>query len=176
MKKTETLQIITLLAGNYDSIANKSQKQKELMLNTWYECLNDLDYNLVMEAVKKAIIDSPYPPTIHDIRKKAVEIANPVSKRSGIEAWNEAYKMICNGTYMTEEQFDTYSPEVRKFFGSVNNLKSYSTNSDFNLDVVRSNFLKQYDEIISREKENKLLPEKMKQMIDGLANKLSIGE
>ena len=39
MKKSEMVQIITLLAGNYEDIANKSQTQREMMLNTWQECL-----------------------------------------------------------------------------------------------------------------------------------------
>lgn len=62
MKKSEMVQIITLLAGNYEDIANKSQTQREMMLNTWQECLGDLDYNIVLQAVKKTIIESPYPP------------------------------------------------------------------------------------------------------------------
>jgi hypothetical protein len=60
---------VTLLAGNYDSIANKDKTQKQLMVATWQECLGDLEYELVLQAVKKTIIESPYPPTIHEIRK-----------------------------------------------------------------------------------------------------------
>ena len=66
MNNQETTQVITLLAGNYDSIAKKDKIQKQLMINTWQECLGDLDYKLVLQAVKKTIIESPYPPTIHD--------------------------------------------------------------------------------------------------------------
>lgn len=172
MNKTETIQVITLLAGNYDSIANKDKNQKQLMIATWLECLGDLDYQLVLQAVKKTIIESPYPPTIHEIRKNAVEIINPTTQRTGIEAWEEAYKMICNGSYMTQEEFDSHSPEVKKFFGNKEQLKAYSTNTDFNMDVVRSNFLKQYDVLVNREKQQKLLPEKMQNMIGNLANKM----
>ena len=174
MNKQETAQIITFLAGNYNSIAEKTKEQKELMLNTWYECLGDLDYNLVLQAIKKTIIESPYMPTIHDVRKNAMEFANPTTKRTGIEAWEEAYKMICNGSYMTQEEFDSHSPEVKKFFGSKEQLKAYSTNTDFNMDVVRSNFLKQYDILVNREKQQKLLPEKMQNLIGNLANKMDV--
>ena len=93
MKKSEMVQIITLLAGNYESIANKSQVQKEMMLNTWQECLGDLDYKIVLQAVKKTIIESPYPPTIHEIRKNAIEIVNPV-KNNALTDWDECYNMI----------------------------------------------------------------------------------
>ena len=174
MNKTETVQVITLLAGNYDSIAKKDATQKQLMINTWQECLEDLDYRLVLQAVKKTIIESPYPPTIHDIRKNAIEMISPTATRTPIEAWEEAYIMICNGAYTTQEEFDKHSPEVKKFFGSPAQLRAYATNTDFNMDVVRSNFLKQYEVIINREKEQKLLPEQMKNMIGQFANKMDI--
>ena len=89
----------TLLAGNYDSIAKKDNIQKQLMLNTWQECLGDLDYKVVLQAVKKTMITNPYPPTIADIRKNAIEMVKPSTERTAIEAWNEAYKMICSGLY-----------------------------------------------------------------------------
>lgn len=174
MNKTETVQVITLLAGNYDSIAKKDTTQKQLMINTWQECLGDLDYRLVLQAVKKTIIESPYPPTIHDIRKNAIEMVNPSNARTPIEAWEEAYKMICNGAYMSQEEFDTHSPEVKKFFGSREQLRAYATNVDFNMDVVRSNFLKQYEVITEREKQQKLLPEQMQNMIGQLVEKMDI--
>ena len=119
MNKTETIQIITLLAGNYDSISKKDKTQKQLMINTWLECLGDLDYILVLQAVKKTIMESPYPPTIHDVRKNAIEMIKPTTKKTAIEAWNEAYSMICQGNYMTEEEFEKASAEVKKFFGNV---------------------------------------------------------
>lgn len=172
MNKQETTQIITLLAGNYNTVADKTKEQKIMMLNTWYECLKDLEYQLVLNAVKKSIIDSPYPPTIHDVRKNAVEITNPTTTKNPIEAWQEAYKMICSGTYMTQEEFNQHTEEVKKFFGNVENLRSYSTNEDFNIDVVRSNFLKQYDRIEKETREWNILPDRMKQLIlnTGLLN------
>ena len=168
MNKQETTQIIALLVGNYSSIADKPESVKRMMVNTWHECLNDLDYKLVLSAVKKTIIESPYPPTIHDVRKNAIEIVNPSQNKNPMEAWQEAYKMICSGTYMTQEEFNMHSEEVRKFFGnSVENLRSYSKNEDFNVDVVRSNFIKQYERTEKEIKEWKMLPEKMKMLIQG---------
>lgn len=165
MNKQETTQVITLLAGNYNTISEKSREQKAMMINTWYECLSDLDYNLVLSSVKKCIIESPYPPTIHDIRANAIKLTNNTQNRTPIEAWQEAYQMICSGTYMTEEQFNKHSDEVKRFFGSVENLRSYSTNEDFNIDVVRSNFLTQYERIQKNVQEIKMMPPKLLNII-----------
>lgn len=161
MNKQETTQIIVLIAGNYQTVAEKTKEQKQMMINTWYECLNDLDYNVVLSAVKKCIIQSPYLPTVYDVRKNATEIMNPSDKRTPIEAWQEAYQMICSGTYMTQDEFNEHSNEVKIFFGSVENLRSYSTNEDFNIDVVRSNFISQYDRICKNVQEIKMIPSKL---------------
>ena len=175
MKKSETIQIIAMLAGNYDSIYKKDEKQKKLMIDTWQECLGDLDYKLVLQAVKKTIIESPYPPTIHDIRKNAIEMVNPTTQRTAIEAWNEAYGMICSGLYMTQEQFEMASPEVKKFFGNVRQVTELAkTDLDTVNTVTKGQFLKQYEVLINREKEQKLLPPQMQEFIGQLAEKMSV--
>ena len=175
MNRAETTQIITLLAGNYSSISEKTKEQKQMMLNTWQECLGDLDYKLVLQAVKKTIIESPYPPTIHDIRKNAVEMINPSTQKTAIEAWNEAYSMICSGLYMTQEQFDMASPEIKKFFGNVRQVKELAqTDLDTVNTVTKGQFLKQYEVIADRQKEQKLLPQQMQYFIGQLADKMSV--
>ena len=177
MNKTETIQIITLLAGNYDSIANKDKTQKQLMVATWQECLGDLDYKIVLQAVKKTIINSPYPPTIHEVRKNAIELINPTTKKTAIEAWNEALNMISGGIYMTAEQFENYSPEVKKFFGNVNQVRELARVDMETINTVtKGQFLKQYDILVQREREDKMLPAPMKEMIEGLANKFALNE
>ena len=175
MNKQETAQVITLLAGNYSSISDKTKEQKQMMLNTWQECLGDLDYRVVLQAVKMAIISSPYPPTIHDIRKNAIEILKPNEKRSAIEAWEEAHKMISNGIYMTQEEFEKASPEVKKFFGNVRQVKELAmTDSDTVNTVTKGQFLKQYEILVERENARKMLPEKWLNITAQLAEKMSV--
>lgn len=162
MNRQETTQIITLLAGNYNSIAEKSKEQKQMMLNTWQECLGDLDYKLVLQAVKKTIIKSPFPPTIHDIRKYAVELINPIEDRR-LEVWDECYKLICRGSVVTQEEFDKHSYICKKFLGSVNQLRSYARSDIDTINtVVKSSFLKQYEILLDRQKEENLLPENLR--------------
>lgn len=177
MTRQETVVILTLLAGNYESFAKRTEtdEQVKIMVDTWQECLGDLDYKLVLQAVKKTIIESPYPPTIHDIRKNAVEMVNPTTKRTAIEAWNEAYSMMCGGLYMTQEQFDMASPEVKKFFGNVRQVKELAqTDVEVVNTVTKGQFLKQYDVLIDREKEQKLLPQNMQDFIGQLTDKMSV--
>lgn len=175
MNKQETVQIITLLAGNYDKIAEKDSTQKQLMLNTWYECLNDLDYKLVLQAVKKTIIESPYPPTIHDIRKNAIEMVNPTTNVTAIEAWNEAYKMICKGSIITQEEFEKANPIVQRFFTDVSQVRELSKTDIQSINTVtKGQFLKQYDILVQREKEDKIIPLDMKNMTAQIGSNIGV--
>jgi len=175
MNRVETIQVITLLAGNYDSISKKDKAQKDLMITTWQECLGDLDYKLILQAVKKAIIESSYPPTIHEVRKNAVEMINPIKQRTGIEAWNEAHSMICKGLYMTEEEFNRASDEVKHFFGSVRQVAELArADMDTVNTVVKGQFLKQYEVIVQRDREQRMLPVQMQDFVRTLTEKISV--
>jgi len=166
---------MTILGSNYQSISRQLEDpdKKKIVLRTWFECLEDLDCNLVMAAVKKNIISSSYPPTIHDIRTSALELVTPQNeKKTPIEYWNEAFKMITKGTYMTQEDFDKYSEVVKKFFGNnVAQVKELAMTDITTISTVtKGQFLKQIDIIQQREKENNLLPESIKQVMLGITN------
>ena len=76
---------------------------------------------------------------------------------------------------MTEEQFNEASPEVKKFFGSIRQVTELAkTNIDTVNTVTKGQFLKQYDILVQREKEQKLLPESMKQFTKKLVEKMTI--
>lgn len=178
MNKKETLQILTLLSANYESFAKRTEIYENLQIvaNLWYECLKDLEYNLVLLAVKQVVISNKFPPTINEIREKVVEIINPKTD-SAIEAWEEAYKMICNGSYMTKEEFESHSPKVKKFFGSVEQVRQLGkVDIDTCNTVVKGQFLKQYQNLSEREEKERLLPKEMNEMIDKLTSKMDIGE
>lgn len=175
MNRKETTQILVILASNY-KFFNEQMSQpgkSDVLVKTWESCFEDMPYELVVSAVKKAMLTSEYPPTIAEVRKQATEMINP-TKNNALVDWNECYKMICNGLYMTQEEFDKHSEICRKFLGSIAQLRAYATNEDFNMDVVRSNFLKQYESLSKAEREQKLLPKKMQDFIGQLADKMSV--
>ena len=178
MNRAETIQVITILAGNYDSIANKDEKQKKIMVETWYECLKDLDYNIVKGAVKKTIITSPYPPTIHEIRKNVAELMNPQSENDNpLDAWEEASQMMARGLYMSKEEFDKHSPIVKKFIGSLEQLRNYAmADADVVNTVVKGQFMKQYEILKNREKEFNMLPADIKNITLKLSEKFDVNK
>ena len=177
MNREETTQILVILASNY-KFYNEQMSEKgksDILVKTWQSCFNDIPYEVVANAVKKAMLTSQFPPTVAEVRKQAIEIIHPNTNKSAIEAWNEAYGMICGGLYMTEEQFKTHSAEVKKFFGSVRQVKELAQcDTDTVNTVTKGQFLKQYEIITQREQEQKLLPQQMQDFTKQLAEKMSV--
>lgn len=181
MNRKETTQILVILASNYKFFNEQmSEKGKsDILVKTWQSCFEDMPYELVANAVKKTMLTSEYPPTIAEVRKQATEMVNPDTAKTAIEAWSEAYSMICRGGYMTEEEFNIASPEVKKFFGNVRQVKELAKTDISTVNsVTKGQFLKQYEAIIERQTEQKILPDNMKTKISEIQNNFikQIGE
>lgn len=177
MNKEETIQILIILASNYRFYNEQMSEQgkSDVLVKTWQSCFNDIPYEVVANAVKKAMLTSQFPPTIAEVRKQVIETINPNTNKTAIEAWNEAYSMICNGLYMTQEQFETHSVDVKKFFGSIRQVKELAQcDTDTVNTVTKGQFLKQYEVITQREQEQKLLPQQMQDFTKQLAEKMSV--
>ena len=55
MNKAETVQVITLLAGNYDSIAKKDATQKQLMIKMIKKQMIKLKRKIIKNLNKKIL-------------------------------------------------------------------------------------------------------------------------
>lgn len=176
MNRKETIQLLTLLASNYKSIDEKlkDEMRAKMLIETWFSCLEDIEFNLCMMAAKKSIMSSSFPPTIHDLRVAAMEITRPKEQDiTPIELWNEALGMIKKGSYMTTEEFEKHSEPVKKFFGCVAQLRELAaTDMDTIATVTKGQFLKQINVIQEREKELALLPKSMLETI----NQIKLGQ
>lgn len=181
MNRKETTQILIILASNYKFFNEQMSEQgkSDILVKTWQSCFEDVPYDLVANAVKKTMLTSEYPPTIAEVRKQATEMIKPDTIKTAIEAWNEAYSMICRGGYMTEEEFNMASPEVKKFFGNVRQVKELARTDISTVNsVTKGQFLKQYEVIVERQTEQKILPDNMKTKILEMQNNFikQIGE
>ena len=172
MSKSEVIKILMYLAVNYESIDKKlsDNSKKDILVNVWHSCLADIDYSLCAKACQKHMLQSDFPPTVHNIRQEVLNIISNEEKIN-VDYWNEAYRMICNGLYMTQEEFDSHSEVCKRYFGSVNRVRDKAKTEDLNMEVEQSLFNKVADTINNRQKQDALIPEKIKEQINALASK-----
>ena len=119
-------------------------------LKVWLDNLSDLPTAEVKQAVRAVIMTSPFPPTIADIRKKVAE--GKVSSIPGAEeAWGKVRKALQNSLKNSKEQFERLDDISKSIIGSPGAFAVYaSMNSDEFETVIKSHFIKSYNEIRQR--------------------------
>lgn len=159
MKKTEVIKLLAVISAAYPNM----KTVEDSMVEIWLDCLKDIDTETALKIAKKHILESPFPPTIADIRKQNVEVTT--ERLDATQAWGEVMKAIKNfGLYREHEAIKSMSPltgKTIKYMGWRDICMSEKP------DVVRGQFLKMYETMEGREYKNNLLPESFKAEIEG---------
>jgi hypothetical protein len=163
LKKTETVQLLAVVNAAFPNM-----QVTEVMVNIWHELLGDLDFGLAKAAVKKLLLESPYPPTIADIRKQVVQISTPLEDRiDGAQAWGEVEKAIQNyGYYRETEALANMPPRVAKVVRYIGWREICLSDEP---GVVRGQFMKMFPQVAEREQKERLLPAALRKELHNVA-------
>ncbi len=140
---------------------------KEATIDAYHELLKDLPINLLQAAVKSVICKDEYPtiPTIGKIRTEAVELLLREKYLDTAEAWGKCLSaMHTHGCYGEAKAMESMPPcvaRVAKSMGWVDMCMSE------NVSVLRGQFMKLYEGIKEREKDDLLLPGAISGIIAG---------
>ena len=174
MSRDNIIAILGILKTAYPRFyANMTKSEAEETIALWQEMFKDTDIRVLTIAVKRLITHLEFPPTIADVKKEIVKITT--KQESNIDYWQEAFKMMSNANYMQKEEFDTYSDVCKKFFGNVDNLRSYGTMDRKEvINNIQPRFLKYVENYQKEAKENMMLPNDYKKMVQKLVSKFEI--
>lgn len=172
MNREQTIAILGIIKTAYPRFyEGKTKGELENMIALWQEMFSDTSPAVVTLAVKSLIAHLKFPPTIADVKE---EIASRANKDTAIDYWNEAYNMICDGSYMTQEEFEQCSEVCQRYFGSLARLREKSRTQGLNFEVEQSLFNKTVETLIERKRQDLMLPASVKQELDKLAERMSI--
>lgn len=166
MTPQETKKLFMILMVSYPKFYPAEEKEKlRLTIELWTEMLADVPFEVAQIATKKLILESAFPPTISDVRKQIADItADPNDKIDSSTAWGEVMKAIrIYGYPRPKEALESMSPRTRKTVESMGWQEICQADK---AGVVRGQFLKMYDTYTQREKQDALLPQSMKTMIN----------
>lgn len=177
MNKSETSKIIAVLMASYPNfLNNKTPTDIQATINVWDEMLKDYSYQEVSIAVKTCIVQdkSNFAPSIGQVINKIIGFRNQGTELTEQEAWNLVSKATKNSAYHATEEYEKL-PEVVKQIVTPSQLKEWSQmDSDSVQSVVASNFMRSYKAKVASNKEYQALPSNVKQLLSGMADKLSI--
>jgi len=147
--------LMAALSSNYRNFNLDTDNQMDF----WYQMLKDLDYKLGNLAVKKLMMESPYPPTVADIRKSVSEVKTGNGITPG-EAWEKVLNAIRRyGHHRTKEALESLDRLTRRAVECVgfNNI-CFSEK----IGIERSHFVKMFEQLQERERKENMLPEEFK--------------
>lgn len=172
MTRANISKLLSLLATAYP---NTRIDASQMTINLWQEMLADMPDALVVAATKRLIAVSPYPPAISDIRKQAVEaMAAANGVMDGQSAWGVAIKAIHQyGYYNESEALASMSPEVRRVVERFG-WRELCTSDVGQASIIRAQFIKAYDAIINRRKEDAQIPAALHDTLRNLADKMQL--
>lgn len=133
----------------------------ENLLIAWRMCLEGYSYEIASRGLKAYMMTDTkgFPPSVGQIIDCIHKLTPEKEPMGAIEAWNMVMKAIRNGSYNAQEEYEKLDPLIQKTIGGVQYIYDEATNNDFNMDVAKGQFIKNYEIMAKREKEMAKLPD-----------------
>ena len=175
MTKQEAAKLIYVIKASYPKVYDKCSPQDfENMIAAWVMVMEDYAYDVAAAGLMAYLANDTkgFPPSpgqvidcIHKIGRK--------DEMSALEAWQYVSKAIKNGIYHSQEEFEKLPEICKKVVGRHENIREWATmDSDTVQSVEQSHFIRVYDSMIQRERENAKIPAQVRQMIEGATRRM----
>lgn len=131
----------------------------------WYRQLQDLEYKVVSAALNKWVATNRWSPTIADLRDYSTGITAGEESDWG-DGWREVTRAIRYFGYAREDEALASMSELSR--AVVKDLGYQKLCTSENEDADRANFRMIYEQRSKRAKEDRVLPDKLKGLIESL--------
>ena len=171
MSRDEVKRIIQIMCATYP---NYHPADLSSTVDAWHFMLESYPYNQIAIALKAYITsdDSGFAPSVGQLVAKLNTITAG-NEPSELEAWSMVSKAIRNGIHGAEEEFSKLPELVQKAVGNPSNLRQWAkTDVDSIENVIQSNFLRTYRNVLKRAEEVGRLPSDIKALMQTNETKL----
>lgn len=128
-------------------------------IDIWQDDLQEYSYEDVYNALKvyKKTDTSGFAPSAG----KLIDIIHNMKREDELnemEAWNMVFNAIHNSAWHSQEEYEKLPPLVQKAVGSHNMLHAMAMDTEFNMGVEQSHFIKVYRQVVERSKREEKIP------------------
>lgn len=164
MTEKEVRQLLAMTQAVYP---NYNPPSREAAVNAWLMCLDEYDNNVVMAAFKAYMTTntSGFAPAPGQLIEILQTLTQP-SELNELEAWSIVRKALRNCGYNSEQEFAKLPTVVQKAVGTPQQLKIWACDSEFNENVVSSNFIKTYRTEVKRATELNKMPDDIRKLVE----------
>lgn len=181
LTENETKKVIAVVTATFPMLFQKYDKgMLDLLVESWRMSLEDYTYEQVSTGLKLFLKadTSGMPPTPAMIIDQITKHSNTIEHTmNGLEAWALVSLAIRNSNYHSEEEFDKLPAIVQKAVGSPATLREWaSMDSNTVHSVEQSNFMRTFDAVAKRVREDAKLPPEYRMPIEQQTTALLIEE
>lgn len=164
MTEKEVRQLLAMTQAVYP---NYNPPSREAAVNAWLMCLSEYDNNVVMAAFKAYMTTntSGFAPAPGQLIEILQALTQP-SELNELEAWSIVRKALRNCGYNSEQEFAKLPTVVQKAVGTPQQLRIWACDSEFNENVVSSNFIKTYRTEVKRATELNKVPDDIRKLVE----------
>ena len=177
MTEKETVQILATLQTAYPGFyRNMAPQQLADARQLWLYHFDSHEYQTVWAAVNRLIATrtETWPPTIGEVNQAIFEMQNP-DVLSPMEAWYLVRKAIPHCGYYSMREYEKLPEQVKRAV-KPEQMREWALDEHFNEGVASSNFMKNYREMQNREKQDRMIPENVRQLISQVADRMKLEE
>lgn len=164
MTEKEVRQLLAMTQAVYP---NYNPPSREAAVNAWLMCLSEYDNNVVMAAFKAYMTTntSGFAPAPGQLIEILQTLTQP-SELNELEAWSLVRKALSDSSYNSVERFQELPPIVQKTVGTPQQLRIWASDTEFNENVVSSNFIKTYKTEVKRATELNKMSNDVRKLIE----------
>lgn len=153
---------------------NYNPPSKTAAVNAWLMCLGEYDNKVVQLAFKAYMITntSGFPPVPGQLVEILQSLTQP-QELNELEAWSLVRQALKDCNYNSEQEFAKLPTTIQKTVGTPQQLRIWASDTEFNENVVSSNFIKTYRTEVKRAIELNKIPSDIKKVIE-MVNKNSL--
>lgn len=164
MTEKEVRQLLAMTQAVYP---NYNPPSREAAVNAWLMCLSEYDSKVVQLAFKTYMTTntSGFAPAPGQLIEILQSLTQP-SELNELEAWSMVRKALRNCGYNSEQEFAKLPTVVQKTVGTPQQLRIWACDSEFNENVVSSNFIKTYRTEVKRATELNKMSSDVRKLIE----------
>ena len=164
MTEKEVRQLLAMTQAVYP---NYNPPSREAAVNAWLMCLSEYDNNVVMAAFKAYMTTntSGFAPAPGQLIEILQTLTQP-SELNELEAWSLVRQALKDCNYNSEQEFAKLPTVVQKAVGTPQQLRIWASDTEFNENVVSSNFIKTYRTEVKRATELNKMSSDVRKLIE----------
>lgn len=164
MTEKEVRQLLAMTQAVYP---NYNPPSREAAVNAWLMCLSEYDNNVVMAAFKAYMTTntSGFAPVPGQLIEILQSLTQP-QELNELEAWSLVRQALKDCNYNSEQEFAKLPTTIQKTVGTPQQLRIWASDTEFNENVVSSNFIKTYRAEVKRATELNKMPSDIKKVIE----------